>query len=355
MVNITSFSDMKAAEGDEDEGDHMGGDNPGNFAENAYSRRSVPNLRGNESVPFVYHELQESALCGQHCLNNLLQQRVFTEFKLADIAHQLDAEERMILAGADSNNVDATGNFSIQVLSRALQQSNNIELIPWAADNSNLDPCQFHGIVVNRREHWFTVREINGTWYNLNSTAERPEKIPDAHILPLMHQMRGDGYQIFLPTGSQLPVAGRLPTGFRGDAIDGKYWLKESELSQPLPDRSSGKGGQTKETPAPFSGKAQRLDGKQDELPPQAAYNGFGMNMEDEDPELAAAIAASLGQSSGGSTVDGVGDDFDADLARALELSKQDNGASTKDSGPIKTEKELAREKRLAALAARGL
>ena len=42
----------------------------------------------------IYHEKQESMLCGQHCLNNLLQGPYFSAMDLANIAHDLDARER---------------------------------------------------------------------------------------------------------------------------------------------------------------------------------------------------------------------------------------------------------------------
>ena len=78
----------------------------------------------------------------------------------------------------------------------------------------------------------------------------------------------------------------------------------------------------------------------------------------DDDPELAAAIAASLGGPPPASS----GDAFEADLARAIALSTQESQSSvgaaapsTADASSGKSEKEIAREKRLAALAARGL
>ena len=75
---------------------------------------------------FIYHEKQSDALCGQHCLNNVLQGPYFTAFDLADVAHELDAKERdlMLASGMDteeaikflaedSGNVDGSGNFSV--------------------------------------------------------------------------------------------------------------------------------------------------------------------------------------------------------------------------------------------------
>lgn len=73
-------------------------------------------------------ERQQAALCGRHCLNNLLQGPYFDDFDLAEIAHQLDARERELMlsegtdtadairfVAEDSGNVDASGNFSITV------------------------------------------------------------------------------------------------------------------------------------------------------------------------------------------------------------------------------------------------
>ncbi len=42
-------------------------------------------------VPYIYHEQQErngSMLCAQHCLNNLLQQSMYSEVDLSDLARQ---------------------------------------------------------------------------------------------------------------------------------------------------------------------------------------------------------------------------------------------------------------------------
>ena len=91
-------------------------------------------------MTILYHEKQESALCGQHCLNNLLQGPYFNAGALADIAHELDRKEKALMMSegmtADamafmreaSGNVDAQGNFSIQVLSEALKRSFGLEL-----------------------------------------------------------------------------------------------------------------------------------------------------------------------------------------------------------------------------------
>lgn len=81
-----------------------------------------------------YHSLQqEGQLCGQHCLNALLQGPYYTAVDLATLAQQLDDEERrrMLEAGENSeeyrrfinqpsSNMDDTGFFSVQVIANAL-------------------------------------------------------------------------------------------------------------------------------------------------------------------------------------------------------------------------------------------
>ncbi len=48
---------------------------------------------------FIFHEMQQdSLLCGQHCLNNLLQQPIFNVVDLSNIAIELDNEEKTILS-----------------------------------------------------------------------------------------------------------------------------------------------------------------------------------------------------------------------------------------------------------------
>lgn len=72
--------------------------------------------------------MQVAALCGVHCLNTLLQGPVFTEWDLAECAHQLDALERQMMqeggmhtddyarfVAEGSSNVSADGMFSSQV------------------------------------------------------------------------------------------------------------------------------------------------------------------------------------------------------------------------------------------------
>lgn len=48
----------------------------------------------------------DAALCGVHCLNNLLQGRFFSEIDLAKIAHDLDDNERVLMAEMGTDTKD---------------------------------------------------------------------------------------------------------------------------------------------------------------------------------------------------------------------------------------------------------
>jgi ataxin-3 len=47
--------------------------------------------------PAIYHEKQVGSMCGQHCLNNLLQGPYFSAGDLSDVAADLDNAERELM------------------------------------------------------------------------------------------------------------------------------------------------------------------------------------------------------------------------------------------------------------------
>nr|XP_045596395.1 ataxin-3-like [Procambarus clarkii] len=96
----------------------------------------------------VYHEKQDGLLCGQHCLNSLLQGQYFTAVDLADIAQQMDQAEQRHMAELGihtdefrrfmeqpSVNMDDSGMFSVQVLTSALRVW-DLTLVPFASSSS---------------------------------------------------------------------------------------------------------------------------------------------------------------------------------------------------------------------------
>jgi hypothetical protein len=129
-------------------------------------------------------EKQEAALCGTHCINNLLQAPYFTEQDMAAVAAELHAEEvaLMLENGAesseylsflaqDSSHVDEAGNFSVEVIQRCLGrfglEARRLQSAQAASARENL--LAQTGFICNLHSHWLAIRNIRGHWYNVNS------------------------------------------------------------------------------------------------------------------------------------------------------------------------------------------
>lgn len=168
----------------------------------------------------VYSDFyQEGSLCAQHCLNALLQGQYFSAVDLAEIANQLDEQERQQMAegGTESHayrqfmqqpssNYDDSGFFSVQVIDNALRVW-GLELLPYNSQNeistrARDDPTQMSAYICNFGEHWFAIRQIGRQWFNLNSLLTGPELLSDTFLRLFLTQLQQDGYSIFIVTGN---------------------------------------------------------------------------------------------------------------------------------------------------------
>ena len=73
----------------------------------------------------VYFEKQgNDMLCGLHTVNAILQGPYFDEVSLSQVAQKIDNAERLLLGDSPmmSHNVGMDGNYSIQVLTQAIQE-----------------------------------------------------------------------------------------------------------------------------------------------------------------------------------------------------------------------------------------
>ena len=181
----------------------------------------------------IYHERQISQLCGVHAINTLLQGPFFSASDLGAIARELDEEERSLLggtAGTSSENVAEDGNFSIQVLSRALSV---FDLTTVSLSHPNEGACRENpsserGFIANLDLHWFSLRRVNATWWNLNSMASSPRKIGEFYLSAFLDQLKAEGYSIFVVrdlNSMSLPDM----SGQTGEF--GKWWTEESALA----------------------------------------------------------------------------------------------------------------------------
>mmetsp|Transcript_1841 Transcript_1841/g.2938 ORF Transcript_1841/g.2938 Transcript_1841/m.2938 type:complete len:300 (+) Transcript_1841:154-1053(+) len=191
---------------------------------------SGSSLEQDLDVPPIYHEKQYGSMCGQHCLNNLLQGPYFQAEDLADIASELDKLEQALVPNEkiESSNIDDAGNFSVQVLATALEKSNDLmldqdpkTLSKVLTSLSEADECSENledvAFVCNLRAHWFAVRSIRGQVWNLNSLKRRPEKISLFYLSAFLGQLREEGYSIFVVDGVLPPPMTDISLGRRED------------------------------------------------------------------------------------------------------------------------------------------
>lgn len=235
---------------------------------------------GEELPPFgpgdIYHEKQVGALCAVHCLNNLMQGPAFNEVALAEVAQQLDAEERRLLGGAglasaDGGNVRADGFFNVQVIRAGLQRAGfEMELIKTAS--ALTEPAKQRGFICNRKEHWFSFRRIGQEWFDLNSCLRTPKHFTDPELVSFVSEALTEGYAVFNVKGTYPPCELESNSKKLLEAVQGC--------------------GHARQTHTLFSGQGQTLSGKSSGSAP--AVDPELLAMAEHDPELAAALAASL-------------------------------------------------------------
>lgn len=142
-----------------------------------------------------------------------------------------------------SGNMDDTGFFSVQVISRALNL-HNLELIPFDSSDEfacqcRADPTIASAFIFNMKEHWYCVRRfLDGTqrsdtsppaspsasvggkqrtaWFNLNSVFSKPEFMSSLYITEYIKQMRKESYSVFVIKGCLPPCqSDTIPPVFR--------------------------------------------------------------------------------------------------------------------------------------------
>ncbi len=150
----------------------------------------------------LFHERQEGAFCGKHCIHNFLQKEVFTQDQLIELGVQLDKLEAetegltysqwLTKHKGKSENWDRTGNFSSQVMEKAFGLM-RIEMISltgndYRAQEARSATREEVGYICNERrggmKHWFCFRKIKNIWYEFDSMSARPQvmKVVGQHL-----------------------------------------------------------------------------------------------------------------------------------------------------------------------------
>ncbi|XP_048127146.1 ataxin-3 homolog isoform X2 [Rhodamnia argentea] len=213
-------------------------------------------MEGASNGGMLYHEVQESKLCAVHCVNTVLQGPFFSEFDLAALASDLDRKERQMMmpqgaaGGGDflsqeSHNVSLDGDFSIQVLEKALEVF-DLLVIPLnspVAEPAQIDPELENAFICHLQDHWFCIRKVNGEWYNFDSLYAAPQHLSKFYLSAYLDSLKGFGWSIFLVRGNfprEFPISSsEAPSGY-GQWLspeDAERIIKSCNTTQPPPQR----------------------------------------------------------------------------------------------------------------------
>ncbi|AES86776.2 putative ubiquitinyl hydrolase 1 [Medicago truncatula] len=247
-------------------------------------------MEGASNGGMLYHEVQESKLCAVHCVNTVLQGPFFSEFDLAALASDLDCKERQMMmmpahssAAGDlfSHNVSLDGDFSIQVLQKALEVW-DLQVIPLdspVAEPAQIDPELENAFICHLQDHWFCIRKVNGEWYNFDSLYAAPQHLSKFYLAAYLDSLKGFGWSIFL-------VRGNFPTEFPISSESNGFgqWLSPEDA-----ERITKSCNAVQQAP-----QQQRTVERQQHSNPFLSREEAEMFSDMEDEDLKAAIAASL-------------------------------------------------------------
>jgi len=153
----------------------------------------------------LYHEKQRGSLCAMHCLNNLLQGPIFSDWQLTEIASCLDLEEGRLVLGAaidDGGNAGDDG-FNVQVIISALRGIGcDIDLLQVNNSHEVLEQFErLQGLICNQNKHWFAVRRIYDEWFDLNSLLDAPIRIKEVELVEYLNDAIVGEQDVFLVRG----------------------------------------------------------------------------------------------------------------------------------------------------------
>jgi len=138
-----------------------------------------------------------------------------------------DTRDYLNFMAKDSSHVDEAGNFSIEVIKRALETFflNCVSIENDTIRDSKMDTVKEEGFICNLRNHWIALRKLGGKWYNLNSIQkDGPTFISDLYLSLYLKQLNEEGYSVFV-------VKGNFPDPKGTISGRGKYY-KVSEIME---------------------------------------------------------------------------------------------------------------------------
>ncbi|UJR20581.1 hypothetical protein I4U23_023706 [Adineta vaga] len=132
----------------------------------------------------IYHEKQRLMRCGLHSLNNLFQiPKLFTNHHLESIVREYDKRKLF-----NDYRTLWFGNYDLRILIEAINRCGfHVQQIDLYHSETRLDELpwdSYFGLLINLDgAHWFTIKNLNGIYHNLDSTLRKPIEIGQKHHL----------------------------------------------------------------------------------------------------------------------------------------------------------------------------
>lgn len=210
-----------------------------------------------------------------------------------------DMDTKGLRKGMTSHNVANDGNFSIQVIERALLQFDNVACVPLAkkeVQNSIQDYALEHAFICNSKDHWLAIRKVHGVWYNLNSTnivPPGPQIISTFYLSAFLDSIMQTGYTIFVvrpSKGKDLPQPNTRAFDNQYQK-EGQMFCKTSDLqkyhNEHKNDKLNVSGQDERELEQALQKSLKDMDGnsgaaeKKPESPKFKAFTGKGFSLND--------------------------------------------------------------------------
>ncbi|ETW04259.1 hypothetical protein, variant [Aphanomyces invadans] len=144
----------------------------------------------------IYHEKQFLMRCGLHSVNNMLQRRAFSANEFDAIAETLAQTTDSTWGFSPYRAVLGIGNFGVDVLTTALlRYGHRTTYFDRRKSLDSIDLSSVKGLLCNisssrmlglwQTRHWFTIRQIDRVYYNLDS--KLPAPVPFADAAAVLH------------------------------------------------------------------------------------------------------------------------------------------------------------------------
>lgn len=178
---------------------------------------ALPDVAPLDPAPHIYHEKQRRELCALHALNNVFQDgAAFSRETLQEISLRLAPNTPPQKKGMLGN-----GNYDVNVIMAALQ-TRGFQAVWWdkRRDVSCIELPRVTGFILNvpsslrwgpfrlplKRQHWVCVRDVSGTFYNLDSKLRSPQSIGSTDHLRafLRQQLREKNCELLLVVSDEV-------------------------------------------------------------------------------------------------------------------------------------------------------